>query len=122
MGLFGLINILVVTLTLFRAANQNGERFRNSTFILLGLFLYGYQTYFSVRLMQTPSDGSALISLADFMVAIYIFGVIRAWELVGIRRFHVRDLFVSRNGSKKQEKSSSINPKDKAPEIKKKPG
>ncbi len=87
----GLINTFAMALTLFKAAGRSGARFRHSLFILGGFFLYGYEAYFAVRLLRSPSDNVALYFLSDMLIFISVFGVIRAWDLIGIRQFSVRD-------------------------------
>ncbi len=88
MSIIGLLNTLSMTLTLLRNAGPLSTRFRNSFFILGGFFLYGYEAYFAIRLLRSPIDDVALYFLSDMLIMISAFGVIRAWELIGIRQFH----------------------------------
>lgn len=89
MSTLGLLNTLGMTLTLIRSAGASGARLRHSLFILGGFFLYGYESYFAIRLIKSPADNVSLYFLADLLVMVSIFGVIRAWELIGMRQFHL---------------------------------
>ena len=87
----GLLNMLVMALLLFRDSFERRFTLRNSLFILVGLILYGFEVDNGVRLLQRPSDSSALYTLGTVLIFIIVFGVARAWELVGGRAFHLRD-------------------------------
>jgi hypothetical protein len=102
LSLTGLINTLIMALTLLPNAVQWSARMRNIPFILLGFLIYGYEVYYAVRLLQPATDRSALYGLADLLIIISVFGVARAWELVGIRQFHVKDWLASFRASKKK--------------------
>jgi hypothetical protein len=75
----------------------------NPLIILGGFFLYGFETYFAVRLIQSPAGSFALYAFSNFLIIIMIYGVIRVWELVGIRQFHVKDWLSSFQTAKKKE-------------------
>jgi hypothetical protein len=109
LSLSGLINMLTMALTLVQKSVPWSARFRNSPFILVGFLLYGFETYYGVRLLQSPTDSSALNALTDLLIIIYVFGIARAWELVGIRQFHVQDWFSSLRATKKKENASNTN-------------
>ena len=109
MSLTGLLNTLIMALTLFQQTVQWSARARNSPFILIGFVLYGYETFAAVRLLQSAADRSALNTLTNLLVIITLFGIARAWELVGIRQFHVQDWLFSLGASKKQENALHTN-------------
>jgi hypothetical protein len=90
-GSAGLLNMLVMALLLFRDSPERRFTLRNSLFILVGLVLYGFEVDSGVRLLQQPSDSPALYTLGTVLIFILVFGVARAWELVGGRAFHIRD-------------------------------
>ncbi len=89
MSTLGLMNTLGMVLVLIRSVGRSGARLRHSIFILGGFFLYGYESYFAVRLIQSSADSVALYFLARLLIIISIFGVIRAWELIGMRQFNL---------------------------------
>ena len=106
LGLIGIIQTLIMTLTLAQNLSGPIAKFRNSLFILGGFFLYGFELYFAVRLIQSPADSFALYAFSNFLIIIMIYGVIRAWELIGIRQFHVKDWLASFQTANKKEVSS----------------
>jgi hypothetical protein len=109
LSLSGLLNTLIMVPALVQHSVQWSVRFRNSPFILAGFLLYGFETYYAVRLLQTPADSSALTALTDLLIIISVYGVARAWELVGIRQFQVQDWLSSLGATKKQENTSHTN-------------
>ncbi len=103
MSTLGLLNTLGLVMTIIRTVGPSVARLRHSLFVLAGFFLYGYESYFAIRLIKTPTDVVSLYFLADLMIGISIFGVIRAWELIGIRQFHLKNwlssLFTARKNN-----------------------
>ncbi len=89
MSTLGLMNTLGMVLVLIRSVGRSGARLRHSIFILGGFFLYGYESYFAVRLIQSSADSVALYFLARLLIIISVFGVIRSWELIGMRQFNL---------------------------------
>ncbi len=99
----GLINTLAMILSLVRSQEMRIERLRHSLFIVGGLVMYGYETYFAALLIHTPDNGFAIFGLADLLVMIALFGIIRAWQLIGVRQFHLQDILTSRKPKSKEE-------------------
>ncbi|HEX7973768.1 MAG TPA: hypothetical protein VF498_05110 [Anaerolineales bacterium] len=110
MSSIGLLDSLALIMTLLQKAENPGAMIRRSLFILASFILYGYETYFAVLLLHSPTDGFALYALADLLIIISAFGVIRAWELVGIRQFHLLDWLSSYSTGKKAESTSNPDP------------
>ena len=114
----GLFNTLGMTLNLWQKGKLKSAGFRNNIFILGGFFLYGFETYVANHLLQTPIDNNWFFALADLLIIISAFGIIRAWELIGIRQFHIRDWLGSINIEKKGNGSKPHETKS-AEEVKK---
>ncbi len=114
MSTLGLLITLGMLLTLIRSEGSSLIRFRHSIFILAGFILYGYESYFAIRLIQIPADNVSFYFLADLMVMISIFGVIRAWELIGIQRFYLLNWLSSinkpKNGTNNAQQDSPVIP------------
>ncbi len=102
-GIAGLLNIAFMALALFRDAAERRFAFRNSSFILAGLILYGFELDNGIQLLQRPSDSSTLYTLGIVLIFIIVFGVARAWELVGGRRFSFRDWLSLTNANRQAE-------------------
>lgn len=119
LSMIGLINTLIMALILLQNSVQWSVRFRNSPFILVGLVLYCYETYYAVRLLQSPADSSALNALTDLLIVITVYGVAQAWELIGIRQFHVQDWLSSLKATQKKENASNTVAADTGTDLKK---
>lgn len=90
---------------------QTSWSVRHSVFFLLvGLVLFGFELYYAIRLDRAPGDSSTLYNLAILLVLIYLYGIARAWDLVGVRQFHIREVL-----SPLISKGEEENPSDKSP-------
>jgi hypothetical protein len=87
----GLLSTGAMTLALLQNADPKSVRFRGSIFILASFFLYGAETYLAVRILQSPTQSFLFFLLANLLIFISAFGIIRAWELIGIRQFRIRN-------------------------------
>ncbi len=118
LSLTGLLNTLVTVPTLMQRSAHWSARFRTSPFILAGFLLYGSETYSAVRLLQAPTDSSAFNALTNLLIIISVFGVARAWELVGIHQFQLQD-WLSSLGATKKENASHTDAANSATDLKK---
>lgn len=91
----GFINTFATIITLLLPSEQRSLRLRHSLFILAGLVLYGYEAAFGAQLVHTPQNVFTLFALSDLMIMISFFGVVRAWELIGVRQLKLKDLIFS---------------------------
>ena len=78
-------------------------------FILLGLVMFGFEIFYGILLEREPADSATLHNLAILLVLIYLYGIARAWDLVGVRQFHIREV-LSPLISKEREQSPSDEP------------
>jgi hypothetical protein len=60
-------------------------------FILVGLLLYGYELYYAILLLFSPTNTAPISLLATLMVGIYALGLARAWQLLGGRSHQLGD-------------------------------
>ncbi len=108
----GIINTLSMAASLFQRAEKKNGRLRSFLLMFTSLILYGFEFYVSVQLMHQVNDIVWLSILADLLIFITLFGIIRAWELIGIRRFRIQEwllLLITRfkkNTSNRGEKSA----------------
>ncbi len=79
--------MLFMAFTLLPQSSGWSARFQEGLFIFVGLVLYGFETYYGLRLLQSESDSYALYSLATLLIIIDTFGLGRAWALIGTRQF-----------------------------------
>ena len=89
----GLVNTFLMSVFLIREpALRRNERLRTGIFVLGSLTIFGFELLYGIRLSRSPADIASLTSLTTWLVIIYIYGVARAWDLVGARQFHVQQL------------------------------
>jgi hypothetical protein len=88
-GSTDLMGHLIISIYLLRQKTNMNGTVRKITFILGGLVLYAYQIIEGIRLLRELGNTDALETLASIMIVIYIFGVSRAWDVLGARQFHL---------------------------------
>ncbi len=93
----GLLQMLLMGMRLVRRSAERSLLPRNGLFVLAGLVLYFLELQDGVQLLGAPGDSSLLYTLGTLMIFILIYGVARAWELIGGRSFRLRDLFQPRD-------------------------
>jgi hypothetical protein len=98
----GLINTLAMTLTLRQEAEQGNTKFRNSIFVVVSFFLYGFEAFIATRLLRYKIEVNWFSFLADILIFLTLYGIVRAWELIGIRQFHIRNWIKSLQSNKKE--------------------
>ncbi len=86
----GIFNTVAMSVTLLRSKETTG-RVLNWFLIILSLILYGFEAFVAVQLEHTVLDNVWLSLLADLMIFITLFGIVRAWELIGVRQYRIRD-------------------------------
>ena len=80
---------LGTTLALIIALAREGKRIGGgdlSMFLVL-LVLYGLQLANALRLEQEPHGVTLVVNQGDLAVGFFLFGIARAWQLVGARDF-----------------------------------
>jgi hypothetical protein len=92
MSVVGLVSTVIMGINLFQEAKSWAKKLRSIFFILVSAVLYGYETYYAMRLVIAPGDIAALYDLTTQLVLTYVYGIARAWELIGARRFRIRDV------------------------------
>jgi hypothetical protein len=105
MSSIGLANTLVMSLSLLKGKFSWIEGLRKLIFILGSFVIYGFEISYAIHLLLSPTDLSTLSSLAILLVVIYLYGIARAWDLVGGRQFHIQELLL--HSLQKQEASPS---------------
>ena len=109
MSSLGLLTTIVMGIFLLRDSKGEVRKLWHVFFLLVGLVIYGFEFFYGIRLERNSGDSSALHDLSILLVLIYIYGIARAWNLVGVRQFHIRDV-VSPLIAKGREQSPSEEP------------
>ena len=87
MSLTGASSSLTLGWNLLRHRQRWQNVLRNMLLLIGSLIVYGYEFYYAVDLIKTPQDVGAVLVLTELLIAVYALGLIRAWELLGARRF-----------------------------------
>jgi hypothetical protein len=61
----------------------------DATMFLIMLVLYGLQLANSIKLDAAPRDVSRVSDQGLLAIAFFLFGIARAWQLVGAREFNL---------------------------------
>jgi hypothetical protein len=87
MSLVGASVVLVLGWNLLRDRQHWLNILRNMVLLLGSIIVYGYEFYYAVDLIKTPQDTEGILAITELMIVVYAIGLIRAWELLGARRF-----------------------------------
>ncbi len=87
MGIISLINSLFIGGHLLKEQIGWKNTFRGIWMVLIGLLLYGTEVVYAVRLLVSPSNTDTIFNMGFLLMGIYALGLIRAWELIGARRY-----------------------------------
>ena len=109
MSTIGLLTTIIMGIFLLRDSKGEVKKLPHFFFILLGLVMFGFEIFYGILLEREPADSATLHNLAILLVLIYLYGIARAWDLVGVRQFHIREV-LSPLISKEREQSPSEGP------------
>jgi len=112
MSSIGLINTLMMSLSLLRGAYSWSERLRRGVFSLGSFLLFGFELFYAIRLSLSPTDLSSLDNLTICLVIIYLYGIARAWDLIGARQFHLQEVLFPLTQKKHENSPSDPNPSE----------
>lgn len=87
MSLLGLSNSLNVGWNLLRGRQKWQQFIRRIILIVIGVVLYGFELYYALQLLLSPTQTTNVFNLSTILLGIYGVGLLRAWELLGARRF-----------------------------------
>ena len=87
MSLLGVSTSLTLGWNLLNHRQRWQNALRNTLLLMGSLIVYGYEFYYAVDLIKTPQDTEAVLVLTELLIVVYALGLIRAWELLGARRY-----------------------------------
>jgi hypothetical protein len=105
----GLLNALAMLLTLRQEAEQGNTKLSSSIFVIVSFVLNGFEAFIAIRLLRYTIELYWFSLLADVLIFLTLYGIIRAWEFIGIRQFHVRDWIKTLQSKKEDETWSKSN-------------
>ena len=92
MSSIGLVTGGLMGVTLVQVRLRWTKKVLSALFILVSLVMYGFELDYAIRLDTTPKNMPPLYSLTSLLILIYLYGIARAWDLVGARQFHILDV------------------------------
>jgi hypothetical protein len=87
MSLVGLINSLIISVNLLRERMDWKNKLRWIWMIVISVLLYSTELVFAVLLLNAPFSTISVFVMGLLLMGIYAIGLIRAWELLGARRY-----------------------------------
>jgi hypothetical protein len=93
MSAIGLVNTIIMGVNLLQDATNWAKKLKSVFFTCGSLVIFGFEIFYARRLVVAPGDLSALYDLTTLLVIIYLYGIARAWDLVGARQFHIQEMF-----------------------------
>ncbi len=86
----GVLNSLSLGWNLLKE-RQNWASVARRLFLMVGsLVLYGFELYYGVLIIQAPAETTGAIYLLTLLLlGIYGLGLLRAWQLLGARRYGI---------------------------------
>ena len=99
----GILNTIALAVTLVQSSALQTGRVRNIGLLLISLILYSFEAFVSSKLYGQVIDTVWLSILADLLIFITLFGIVRAWELIGIRHFRIRDWIIDLVSKRKRQ-------------------
>jgi len=55
--------------------------------ILVSFIIYGFEFYYAILILKEPNNVGNIYMLAGLLLGVYGIGLIRAWQLLGARRY-----------------------------------
>jgi hypothetical protein len=112
MSSIGLTNTLIMSLSLVRGPYSRTEGLRRGVFSLGSFLLFGFEFLYAIRLSLSPTDLSSLDNLTTLLVIIYLYGIARAWDLIGVRQFHLQEVLFPLTQKKHKNSPSDPDPSE----------
>jgi hypothetical protein len=96
LGMIGLSNSLGMDWLLIKepSSTQNGLLPKLLT-VITTLGLYGYECYVGLQLIITPKNVDFVVTISVILLGIYGWGIVKAWELIGLNRFGLFNVFLN---------------------------
>src|SRR5215469_3563147 len=87
MSLAGLTNSLYLTSNMFKERQRWQTVVRRIYLIVVSYVVYGFELYYAILLIKEPGNSENFYGLTALIIAVYGVGLLRAWQLLGARRY-----------------------------------
>ncbi len=89
MSLSGLMNSIYLTRNLLKARQKWQSVVRGINLILFSYIVYGFELYYAILLIKEPGNSGNFYGLTGLLLSVYGIGLLRAWQLLGARRYGI---------------------------------
>ncbi|HEY6540659.1 MAG TPA: hypothetical protein VIZ18_06965 [Ktedonobacteraceae bacterium] len=89
MSLVGFGSTAFYSFNLLRNLKDRHNLFARSLLLLAGLFIYGFEFYIALLMLNKPANPSPFYGLSSLLLAVYGLGLVRAWQLLGAQRYGI---------------------------------
>lgn len=87
MSFSALSNSLFLTWNLLKE-RQSWQNFLRRVFLIVVSFvIYGFELYVAILLLYEPNNLGSFYALTGLLLGVYGIGLVRAWQLLGARRY-----------------------------------
>ena len=87
MSLTGLTNSFYLTRNLLKDRPGWQSVVRRIYLILVSYIVYGFEVYYAILLIKEPGNSGNFYGLTALLIAVYGIALLRAWQLLGARRY-----------------------------------
>ena len=87
MSFSGLTNSIYLTRSLFKERQKWQSVVRRINLILASYIIYGFELFYAILLIKFPGNSGNFYGLTGLLIAVYGIGLLRAWQLLGARRY-----------------------------------
>jgi hypothetical protein len=87
MSILGVLNSLSLGKQIIHKSSDRVNFFRRFLLLFLSMVIYLAEFYFAFQLVLHPHAYVNAYTLAGFLIGVYAIGLVRAWELLGVKRF-----------------------------------
>lgn len=89
-SLLGLINSIYLTRNLLKERQKWQSVVRRINLIIVSYIVYGFEVYYAILLIkEPPGNPDSFYGLTALLIAVYGIALLRAWQLLGARRYGI---------------------------------
>ena len=85
LGALAFVNSVALLINTLRRTTVT-TNLRSIVLVIGGVGIYGLEVWNAISLLRTPSNIDPVYTICALLVAVYGFGIVRAWQLLGANR------------------------------------
>ena len=116
LGPIAILNSLTLGADLFLRKSERRDKLEAVPLVAVALIIYGFELDSAFALLRTPGDVSAVTNMVALLLGVYVYGVARAWQLLGGGSRSVLTLIIPllRHGHERKKLETGIRPAGEA--------